>query len=135
MGARRSRRPSDLGGFDEDADIVRQAVPKNQGNGSTITPRRPLQLAKQPIKPAQGGRKDRAGRRKPSKQASVPAENDAGNRRIVVVGEKATALPRADADAGRDPARREVSNGYMLDATSHCRWGCGHTNGTCIFAE
>lgn len=98
MGARRSRRSS---------DIVRQSP------NSTITPRRPLQLEQPPAKPAQSGGKDRAGRRISSKQYLVHGEDDAGDgdRGIVVVGEKAMALTRAEAGgAGRDPARIEVSN-------------------------
>lgn len=114
MGARRSRRSSDLGGYDAGSvDVVRQATPEKQSNNSSVTPRRPFQLERKPTKPARSGVRDGAGRRRSSKQALVDAKNEAGDGSILVVGEKATKLPR-EAGAGRDPSRRDVSNGYML---------------------
>lgn len=117
MGARRSRRPAGLAGGDkkDQADVVRQeAAPENQNTNDTIATRKSWQLEQHPVKPAQRrGGKYGAGPRRPSKQALVRAENDddVGDRLIVVVGEKATALPRAQAGAGRDPARKEVIYG------------------------
>eukprot|EP00752_Nemacystus_decipiens_P006156 g5554.t1 len=121
MGARRSWRPSDLGSYDEEADISGQAAPQSQRTDGTTTPRRPLQLEEQPVKPAQGGGggKDRAGRRRPSKQTLLPGGNSAdGDRHIVVIGEKATTLPRVEAGAARDPVRRESADSVVEEESS-----------------
>lgn len=111
MGVRRSRRPADLGGGGNEhhADVDEKASPANQNTHSISTPRKPSQHEQQPVKAAQSGSKDRPGRRRSSKQAVVHAESDAAERRIVVVGEKATALPRAEAGVGRNLARKEVT--------------------------
>jgi len=87
-GANNQNHPGDTG----------QAAPKKE-NTILVTPRKILKVGQQVAEPAQQVRDTdrRAGRRKPSKPAKVPPLVEINNdedRRIVVVGEKATALPR-----------------------------------------
>lgn len=93
---------------------VGQISPKN-GGSTLVTPRKTLELEQQTSEPAeQVRRRDRrAGRRRPPKSAEVPPlmkhHND-GDRRIVVVGEKATALPRTVGVTGHATTAVEVCN-------------------------
>ncbi len=88
-----------------------QAALVNGGN-SLVTPRKILELEQQTVEPAHQvrNRDRRAGGRRPSKPVEVPLveqKND-GNRRIVVVGEKAKALPRTAVATGHATAVVEV---------------------------
>lgn len=129
MGARRSRRSTDLdheggltemhgvvqatlpeGSKDHPLDVIRQAT--NRSSSSTVMSRKPLQPEQQQtVKPAHSGSADRVGVRRPSKQHLVrdPKHGD-GDRRIVVVGERATGSVRVEQATGYNPARREVLN-------------------------